>query len=217
MYNNIIQVFTLFMKAFSSWVRHLSQPGGGHGSLTCHMTQLERSDWLGSANFIKIMIEFDDWCYQSITWNTFEKKSIMLHVVTKPKVKFGSDIMQSLPSTHKTLPIACMWGWDMGLFFWFKYLTNVLHMSLPDCMHLTFDCVLTGYEMWVSGPIFSIPLFSPIGHHCQNNSYLLNIILTFDRRHHGSVAVVLVKYEMVQRRFFLKIINYLHEEINMEL
>ena len=31
-------------------------PGRGHGSLTCHMTQFERSDWLRSENFTNIMI-----------------------------------------------------------------------------------------------------------------------------------------------------------------
>ena len=55
--SNIIQVFTLFMKAIFSRVRHPSHPGRGHGSLTCHMTQFERSDWLRSANFTNIMIE----------------------------------------------------------------------------------------------------------------------------------------------------------------
>ena len=55
--SNIIQVFTLFMKAIFSRVRHPSHPGRGHGSLTCHMTQFERSDWLRSANFTNIIIE----------------------------------------------------------------------------------------------------------------------------------------------------------------
>ena len=55
--SNIIQVFTLFMKAIFSQVRHPSHPGRGHGSLTCHMTQFERSDWLRSEIFINIMIE----------------------------------------------------------------------------------------------------------------------------------------------------------------
>ena len=45
------------MKAIFSRVRHPSHPGRGHGSLTCHMTQFERSDWLRSANFTNIMIE----------------------------------------------------------------------------------------------------------------------------------------------------------------
>ena len=35
-----------------------SHPGRGHGSLTCHMTQFERSDWLRSENFTNIMIEY---------------------------------------------------------------------------------------------------------------------------------------------------------------
>ena len=38
------------MKAILSRVRHPSHPGWGHGSLTCHMTQFERSDWLRSEN-----------------------------------------------------------------------------------------------------------------------------------------------------------------------
>ena len=45
------------MTAIFSRVRHPSHPGRGHGSLTCHMTQLERSDWLMSENFTNIMIE----------------------------------------------------------------------------------------------------------------------------------------------------------------
>ena len=56
--SNIIQVFTLFMKAIFSRVRHPSHPGQGHVSLTCHMTQFERSDWLRSENFTNIMIEY---------------------------------------------------------------------------------------------------------------------------------------------------------------
>ena len=45
------------MKALFSRVRHPSHPGRGHGSLTCHMTQFEPSDWLRSENFTNIMIE----------------------------------------------------------------------------------------------------------------------------------------------------------------
>ena len=44
-------IFTLFMK-------YIFHPGWGHGSLTCHMTQFEWSDWLRSANVINIMIEY---------------------------------------------------------------------------------------------------------------------------------------------------------------
>ena len=57
-YSNIIQVFTLFMKAIFSQVRHPSHPGRGHASPTSHMTQFEQSDWLRSENFINIMIEY---------------------------------------------------------------------------------------------------------------------------------------------------------------
>ena len=46
------------MKAIFSRVRHPSHPGRGHGSLTCLMTQVERSDWLRSENFINIMMEY---------------------------------------------------------------------------------------------------------------------------------------------------------------
>ena len=49
--------YTFYVSHFS-WVRHLSHPGQGHGSLTCHMTQFEWSDCLGSENFINIMIEW---------------------------------------------------------------------------------------------------------------------------------------------------------------
>ena len=48
----------LFMKAIFSRVRHPSHPGRGHGSLTCHMTKFEQSDWLRSENFINIMIKY---------------------------------------------------------------------------------------------------------------------------------------------------------------
>ena len=46
------------MKAIFTQVRHLSHPGREHGSLTCHMTQFEQSDWLRSENFINIMIDY---------------------------------------------------------------------------------------------------------------------------------------------------------------
>ena len=50
--------FYTFYESYFSRVRHPSHPGQGHGSLTCHMTQLERSDWLRSENLINIMIEY---------------------------------------------------------------------------------------------------------------------------------------------------------------
>ena len=49
--------YTFYERHFSR-VRHPSLPGRGHGSLTCHMNQFERSDWLRSENFINIMIEY---------------------------------------------------------------------------------------------------------------------------------------------------------------
>ena len=49
--------FYISYKNYFSRVRHLSHPGRGHGSLTCDMTQVERSDWLRSENFINIMIQ----------------------------------------------------------------------------------------------------------------------------------------------------------------
>ena len=45
------------MKATFSQVRHPSHPGRGCGSLTCHMTHFEQSDWLRSPNLTNIMIE----------------------------------------------------------------------------------------------------------------------------------------------------------------
>ena len=57
-YSNVIHVFTLFMKAVFSQVRHPSHPGRGHASPNCHMTEFEQSDWLRSENFINIMIEW---------------------------------------------------------------------------------------------------------------------------------------------------------------
>ena len=50
--------FTHFMKATFSQVRHPSHPGRGCGSLTCHMTHFEQSDWLRSPNLTNIMIEY---------------------------------------------------------------------------------------------------------------------------------------------------------------
>ena len=46
------------MKATFSQVRHPSHPGRGCGSLTCHMTNFEQSDWLRSPNLTNIMIEY---------------------------------------------------------------------------------------------------------------------------------------------------------------
>ena len=46
------------MKATFSQVRHPSHPGHGCGSLTCHMTHFEQSDWLRSPNLTNIMIEY---------------------------------------------------------------------------------------------------------------------------------------------------------------
>ena len=51
-------LFYTFYESHFSLVRHPSHPSGGHGSLTCHRTQFERSDWLRSENFINIMIEY---------------------------------------------------------------------------------------------------------------------------------------------------------------
>ena len=53
--------FTHFMKATFSQVRHPSHPGRGCGSLTCHMTHFEQSDWLRSPNLTNIMIEYRNW------------------------------------------------------------------------------------------------------------------------------------------------------------
>ena len=50
--------FTHFMEATFSQVRHPSHPGRGCGSLTCHMTHFEQSDWLRSPNLTNIMIEW---------------------------------------------------------------------------------------------------------------------------------------------------------------
>ena len=76
-YSNIIQVFTLFMKAIFSQVRHPSHPGRGHASPTCHMTQFEQSDWLRSENFVNIMIE-----YCSIAHNIEQSCSYLVQLLT---------------------------------------------------------------------------------------------------------------------------------------
>ena len=53
----LFNFFTHFMKATFSQVRHPSHPGRSCGSLTCHMTHFEQSDWPGSPNLTNIMIE----------------------------------------------------------------------------------------------------------------------------------------------------------------
>ena len=58
-YATILSEFLHFYENYFSRVRHASHPGRGHGFLTCHMTQFPRSDWLRSANFTNIMIEYD--------------------------------------------------------------------------------------------------------------------------------------------------------------
>ena len=61
MQSNIYQYHPSFYTFYENHiyrVRHPSHPGRGHGSLTCHMTQFERSDWLRAENFINIMIEY---------------------------------------------------------------------------------------------------------------------------------------------------------------
>ena len=59
-YTAILSYFFTFHECYFSRVRHPSHPGLGDGSLTCHMTQLERTDWQRSANLINIMIEYDN-------------------------------------------------------------------------------------------------------------------------------------------------------------
>ena len=61
------------MKAIFSRVRHPSHPGRGHGSLTCYMTQFERSDWLRSENFTNIMIEY--WTDNNTSLGHLESKA----------------------------------------------------------------------------------------------------------------------------------------------
>ena len=50
-YNPIFYTFYIFPGSDT-------HPTQGKGSLTCHVTQFEWSDWLRSANFINIMIEW---------------------------------------------------------------------------------------------------------------------------------------------------------------
>ena len=61
-------VYTFYESHFS-WVRHPSYPGQGHGLLTCHMTQFERSDWLRSENFTNIMIEYSSTLIFKLPYN----------------------------------------------------------------------------------------------------------------------------------------------------
>ena len=56
-YTARLSKFIHFLWKLFSRVTHSAHSGRGHGSLTCHMTQFERPDWLGSANFINTMLE----------------------------------------------------------------------------------------------------------------------------------------------------------------
>ena len=56
--SNIIQLLHFLWKSHSPRVRHPSHPGRGHGSLTFHMKQSERSDWMTSANVINVIIKY---------------------------------------------------------------------------------------------------------------------------------------------------------------
>ena len=55
-YGAISSFYTLYESYFSRF-RHWSHLNRRHGSLTCHMTQFERFNWLRSANIINVMIE----------------------------------------------------------------------------------------------------------------------------------------------------------------
>ena len=61
-FGNVIKYLLMLSKIlYFLWksfrLRLSSNPGHRHGYLTCHMTQLEQSDWLRSTNLINIMID----------------------------------------------------------------------------------------------------------------------------------------------------------------
>ena len=120
------------MKAILSRVRHPSHPGRGHGSLTCHMTQFERSDWLRSENFTNIMIEYhidstihgsfqnDNYWYQSIYRNSQIKWclgqmiwhmliSILINACHTPKVFQKHTVYVIGYPPHKCPKISVCW------------------------------------------------------------------------------------------------------------
>ena len=79
------------MKAIFSRVRHPSHPGRGHGSLTCHMTQFERSDWLRSENFTNIMIELlSNGHYLNQCWRIISE-AIFPRAISQEMVKIQSN------------------------------------------------------------------------------------------------------------------------------
>ena len=80
--------FYTFYASHFSRVRHPSHPGRGHGSLTCHKTQFERSDWLRSENLPNIMIE----CYT--------------HILTT----YLRQLRQSQRTNSRDKPLTCIVG-----------------------------------------------------------------------------------------------------------
>ena len=71
-------IFYTFYESYFSRVRHPSHSGRRDESLTCHMTQFERSDWLRLASFINLIIEFlSDACLVCI-WTQQPAANIVL-------------------------------------------------------------------------------------------------------------------------------------------
>ena len=136
------------MKAIFSRVRHPSHPGRGHGSLTCHMTQFERSDWLRSENFTNIMIEFPIHGYCLIIfWSSFGENCYFGKYSLKVWDVFFSRSNTILAISQECL-VQLMWNekevhrFDIG--------HNLWPWPLASLMTLTLHVSRSNFEIAVS-------------------------------------------------------------------
>ena len=134
-YSNIIQVFTLFMKAIFSQVRHPSHPGRGHASPTCHMTQFEQSDWLRSENFINIMIEWGISYGIALMWISLyltADKSALVQVMTWCPQAASQYLSKCRPRSMSTYGVTRP-QWVSKLFIIFTtLLSKSFHTTVPS-------------------------------------------------------------------------------------
>ena len=77
----------------------------------------------------------------------------------------------------------------------FVFQNHVIHRSNNDTGTDTNRVAFRSPGVGVTKAISSVPLISPIFHHCQNTGYLLNIMFIFDRCCRSSAAVTPVKYQ----------------------
>ena len=132
--------FYTFYESYFSRVRHPSHPGRGHGSLTCHVTQFERSDWLRSANFINIMIEYSvnrascsmSHCKQWLKIHTSHliyQANLMCH-----KHRANTPLNKRLP-TLGTIHLTWTMEWKTVVVFKFAYI-YAAYFELSSHHHL---------------------------------------------------------------------------------